>query len=133
MLLYNTGTNGNTGNINGTTKVVEESAVVLVAMVAAGNFGSNGNNGTKGIVEESAVFMIQKFLFIVPLTVYRDGMQVLPDGQLICVNQISKLNLQCLGGATQNHVNLMWIASRDGEMTQVITANSDFFSSAVQW
>ena len=71
--------------------------------------------------------MIQNFLFIVPLTVYRDGMQVLPDGQLIPVNQISNLNLQCLGDATQNHVNLMWIASRDGEMTQIITANSDFF------
>ena len=62
-----------------------------------------------------------------PLTVYRDGSQELPDGHLISVNQISNLNLQCLGDATQNHVDLMWIASRDGEMTEVVMANSEFF------
>ena len=52
---------------------------------------------------------------------------MLPDGERIPVNQISNLNLQCLGDATQNFIDLIWIASRDGEMTQVITANSDFF------
>ena len=62
-----------------------------------------------------------------PLTVYRDGTEVLPDGEQISVNQISNLNLQCLGDATKNHVDLMWIASRDSETTQVITASSEFF------
>lgn len=54
-------------------------------------------------------------------------MQVLPDGERISVNQLNNLNLQCLGDATQNHIDLMWIVSRDGETTQVIAANSDFF------
>ena len=62
-----------------------------------------------------------------PLTVYRDGTHVLPDGEVIPANQISNLNLQCLGDATQNHIDLVWIASGDGEMTQEITANSQFF------
>jgi hypothetical protein len=59
--------------------------------------------------------------------VYRDGTEVLPNGEQISVNQISNLNLQCLGDATQNHNDLMWIAGRDGETTQVITDDSDFF------
>ena len=77
------------------------------------------------IILYTLVYII--FFIIVPLTVYRDGMQVLPDGEQIPANLLSNLNLQCLGDATQNHIDLMWIASRDGEMTQVITANSEFF------
>ncbi len=58
---------------------------------------------------------------------YRDGTDVLPNGEQISVNQISNLNLQCLGDATQNHNDLMWIVGRDGETTQVITDDSEFF------
>lgn len=69
------------------------------------------------------------FITIVPLSVFRDGM-LLSDGQQINVNQISNLNLQCLGDATQNHIDLRWIASRDGEVTEEITNNTEFYQVA---
>ena len=65
--------------------------------------------------------------FPVPVAVLRDGTQSLPDGHLIAVNRISNLNLQCLGDAMGNNIDLMWIASRDGEASQIITADSEFF------
>ena len=37
------------------------------------------------------------------------------------------MTLQCLGDATGNHTNLTWIAIPDGEETQVITDDSEFF------
>lgn len=61
-----------------------------------------------------------------PVTILIDGAQALEDGQIRLANQLG-VNLQCLGDAQGNHINVTWLAVSDGGTPQVVSANSEFF------
>lgn len=62
----------------------------------------------------------------VPITVLMDGTQPLPDGHIRPLNRFD-VALQCLGDAMGNSINVTWLAIREGESPQVISADSEFF------
>lgn len=58
------------------------------------------------------------------MTILLGGTQVLPDGHLRAINRIDNF-FQCLGDASTNNTDLLWLAVRDGP--QIISADTDFF------